>query len=333
MTHKFLKKHIFRLCTALVCIAALGFDLPNAASAPDNKIDIGINFDKNTVCDSEAPFEFTVNITNKGIEDKKSDLKITVQTEYGYVAESQTVPCDVARGCSLLKKIQLKKLTLGKYKVICNYEGAEAEEQLYCIGGAYTNPDWGICSHYMKNKTQYTSSDMSMASKAGFSWIRDDFSWSDFEAEKGKFEIKQEILDKIDEVSANGNKILAILHYNPPEWYTQNYNKDGTLSNYDLITEYASFCRFMAGALKGKVTHFEICNEPNTSIKVYDKNGREEISKKGAVYVPLLKAAYEAVKSENPDATVLGVSQASAVASSGSPNTEFTKQVFADGGG
>lgn len=332
MTHKFLKKHIFRLCTAFICIAALGFDLPNAASAPDNKSDISINFDKNTVCDSGAPFEFTVNITNKGTDDKKSDLKITVQTEYGYVAESQTVPCDVAGGCSLLKKIQLKKLTLGKYKVICSYEGTEAAEQLYCIGGAYTNPDWGICSHYMNDKTQYTSLDMSMASKAGFSWIRDDFSWSDVEVEKGKFEIKQETLDKIDEASANGNKILAILHYSPREWYKQSYNKDGTLSKYNYIAEYASFCRFMAGALKGKVTHFEICNEPNNIIKVYSANGKEDVSKKGAVYIPLLKAAYTAVKLGNPDATVLGVSQTGAIVSSGSPNTEFTKQVF-DGGG
>ena len=334
MANKFLKKRVFRLCTvfALICAIVSSQALTNATALSDD-ISININFDKNAICDSNAPFEFTVNITNKGDTDKEGDLKITVQTEYGHIAESQTVPFNVAVGCSLLKKIQLKKLTLGKYRVTCNYAGTETAEQLYCIGNTYTNPDWGICSHYMNDQTQYTSSDMTMASKAGFSWIRDDFSWSDIEIEKGEFEIKPEILDKIDEITANGNKILAILHYSPPKWYKQNHNKDGTLSKYDLISEYASFCEFMARALKGKVAHFEICNEPNNMIKVYGANGNEDISKKGAVYIQLLKAAYAAVKSGNPDAAVLGVSQAGAVVSTGLSNTEFTRQVFNGGGG
>lgn len=67
----------------------------------------------------------------------------------------------------------------------------------------------------------------------------------------------------------------------------------------EQINAYVNYCKFVVSHFRDEVKYFEIWNEPN--ITAFNPENRT-----AADYTKLLKAAYEGIKSVNPNAVVIG---------------------------
>jgi len=151
----------------------------------------------------------------------------------------------------------------------------------------------------------------------GFSWVRDDLRWERCQTEKGGAITIPAYRDA--EINAHieaGNNVLLVLGYG-----NTNYENRFPKTN-EEIEAYANYCKAVAEHYKGKIDTFEIYNEP-------DNESFAGWSITGADYVKVLKAAAGAIRSVQPDATIIGGSLCSMRHSTARARTIAT-QIFAD---
>lgn len=129
-----------------------------------------------------------------------------------------------------------------------------------------------------------------MVNDIGFTWIKQQVEWKDTEGPKGTFNWA-EIDAIVNDSQAHNVKVLLSVT-KAPTWATGGFNgfpKDPQ----DL----ADFMSALAAHFKGRVGAYEVWNEQNLGGESGDVNpGR---------YVELLKAAYLAIKSVDPNAAVV----------------------------
>lgn len=129
----------------------------------------------------------------------------------------------------------------------------------------------------------------------GFGWSKSFINWGGIEPQRGQFNWADP--DNIVK-ACNGQNLNIVLRVQwTPDWARP---KDSMPSH--PPTDPEDFGRFMsavASRYKGQVRAYEIWNEQNIN---YEWGNREP---NPAEYVPLLKAAYEAIKEADPDALVL----------------------------
>jgi polysaccharide biosynthesis protein PslG len=112
---------------------------------------------------------------------------------------------------------------------------------------------------------------LQMIKEAGFGWIRQQFRWDDLEiSARGDFTDRRNspeisAWDKYDNIVAlserYGVRIMARLG-SPPRWS----QAEGALPGYEPPTNYddfANYARTLATRYKGKITHWQVWNEPN----------------------------------------------------------------------
>ncbi len=129
-----------------------------------------------------------------------------------------------------------------------------------------------------------------MASSAGVQWSREEFSWSRIEVEPGVYDFR--FYDEVvDAATRNGISVYGLLAYWSP--WTEPYTEEG-------IEAFAEFARATVRRYRDRIQHWEIYNEPN----IFFWQGPPEL------YPVLLRRVYEAIKDEDPDARVLGISTA-----------------------
>lgn len=150
-----------------------------------------------------------------------------------------------------------------------------------------------------------------------FGWVRDDLRWQRMQSEAGGAITVPAYRDA--EINAHleaGNKVLLILAYG-----NTNYG-DRFPQTDDEIKAYAAYCKAVATHYKGKIDTFEIYNEPD-----YSGFAGWEIT--GADYVKVLKAAAEAIRDPQPEATIV----AGALCSMRTPTARartIATQIFSD---
>jgi hypothetical protein len=128
----------------------------------------------------------------------------------------------------------------------------------------------------------------------GFTWTKQQVVWKDIETSKGQYAWGD--LDSIvnDLAAAHINILLTVVK--SPAWATAT-GDDGTPRN---PQDLADFMSAISARYKGKVAAYEIWNEENLAAETGDRVDP-------GAYVQLLKAAYTAVKSVDPNcAIVLG---------------------------
>lgn len=157
---------------------------------------------------------------------------------------------------------------------------------------------------------------LDMIRDGGFKWIRQGFAWNDIEiSAKGNYTDTRNpgnirlSWDKYDfivnEAVSHNINIIARLD-SPPVWArspgddVEAFRKGPPAHNED----YADFVRAVVARYKGKIKYFQIWNEPN----LYGEWGGFQPDP--AAYTQLLKAAYEAVKSVDPQAVVISAALA-----------------------
>ena len=148
---------------------------------------------------------------------------------------------------------------------------------------------------------------LEMIREAGYGWIRQQFPWSSIEpVTKGRFVDRVihvdtwEVYDTIvDLARANDLRIIARLDTSPP-WARP--GNDWMFTPPDNLDDYGDFVELVSRRYKGRISHYQIWNEPNLHIEW----GKRPVDPEA--YVRLLKVGYERIKAVDPDAVVLAAS-------------------------
>ena len=151
---------------------------------------------------------------------------------------------------------------------------------------APSDSPYGVCAH-IAGKDPLMPQKLAEMKKLGIRSARADFTWSGIEHPQGTWHFEN--TDRLlDEAEKNGITILPILDYGTA-WATPAYR------HLDAWTEYV---RQVVSRYKDRIRVWEVWNEPNLK-------GFWSEEPNGANYATLLKAAYETIKSIDPELKVL----------------------------
>lgn len=170
----------------------------------------------------------------------------------------------------------------------------------------------GISAHLEGLSQSDANKQLDLIQQAGINWIRLEFHWNTIEPIQGTWNFsKYDFL--VSGILSRGMQIIGLLtQYHVPAWYGTPNNKP------PLPQDYAAWVSSVASRYAGQIPLYEVGNEPNS-------NGNWYPSASASAYAALLKAAYPAIKSADPNAKVI-----SAGLSQNNP-TGFLTQMYASG--
>ena len=173
----------------------------------------------------------------------------------------------------------------------------------------------GACTHMAQGRNQEQT--CSAAVDAGVPIVRDEVHWQTVEPVKGQLSFPERSR-WAESAAENGIGCLVVLTYGntvydfgkPAQadidaggaWDCTMPAHDGnpeTTADDEYFEAYIRYVDFVSKTLAGKVTAYEIWNEPD--IKYFNTKDAT-----AADYTEILKAAYRTIKSNDPDVTVLG---------------------------
>jgi hypothetical protein len=148
-----------------------------------------------------------------------------------------------------------------------------------------------------------------LIAEAGFYWIRQEFPWEDIEIHgKGDYVDRRNDpagidawakYDHIVELTDQyGLEIIARLS-NPPAWSRALGDDAGALAPADDIADYGDYVAAVVSRYAGRITTFQIWNEPN----IYPEWGEAPVSPEA--YTELLCHAYGRAREANPKVVIL----------------------------
>jgi len=241
------------------------------------------------------------------------------------------VPVDVRPGQTARVSIATGVQQKGFYRLHLRAKGAEVvltRAMRFAIIEPYTGSD----SLFGMNHAYPWPHLLELSKSIGLCWFRDwSLKWHDVEPEKGTFDFTQ--CDyQIDRVLRRGLKVLPLLPFPSSNWsssapgteikMTDDYPASRERISYmpQDVNDFAAYVRRTVGHYKDRLGVWEILNEPiYTSYALPREKGYQVKD-----YVHLLRAAYQAVKTVDPDALVIG-------GIAGHPTT-YTKEFIELGG-
>ena len=155
---------------------------------------------------------------------------------------------------------------------------------------------------------------MQMIRDAGFHWVRQEFPWEDIEhSARGDFwdhkwnKSAWEKYDRIVDLANQYGLELIVRLGNPPTWARADGDARGTFAPPDDPEDLGNFVHAVVERYRGKVTYFQIWNEPN----IYPEWGEQPVDAAG--YVKLLQVAYRRAKEANPDCVIISAGLAQTI--------------------
>jgi hypothetical protein len=162
--------------------------------------------------------------------------------------------------------------------------GAKAADK-----GLAVDLTWGI-SNADQDRTAVALSDV------GAKWVRITANWADAEPTKGQYnDWWLNHYDRAITLAHNAGAKVIVMSYQSPSWASGSSVKETAPKN---PADYANYMHFLATRYAGKVDAYEVWNEEN--IDRFWSTGPN-----AAEYVSLLKPAYSAIKSADPNAKVV----------------------------
>ncbi len=186
----------------------------------------------------------------------------------------------------------------------------------------FPNSIWGSATHgYVLRKKDGFDSPFKWYASEGIRWIRDwggrpAFTWSDIEPERGKY--NWTVTDYVvGQIEKHHMRILPVLggggfqRRTTHRWQIQVFPKwvleraetmpsmnqmsasKGWKRVFPRIEDWKNYIKAVVSRYKGRITHYEVMNEPNLYLEPKQ-------------YVKYLKAAYEAAKSVDPQCKIVG---------------------------
>ena len=173
----------------------------------------------------------------------------------------------------------------------------------------------GACTHMAHGRSQEKT--CSAAVNADLPIVRDEVHWGTVESVRGQLSFPERAR-WVESATENGIQCLVVLSYGntvydfgkPTQadldaggaWDCTMPVRDGnpeTTSDDEYFDAYIRYVDFVSKALSGKVAAYEIWNEPD--LKYFNTKDAT-----AAEYTEMLKAAYQTIKHNDPDVTVLG---------------------------
>ena len=171
---------------------------------------------------------------------------------------------------------------------------------------------------------------LQMMADAGFKWIRQQFPWYDIEiAGKGDFQDCRHppCIDAwakydniVDLAEQHGIQIIVRLEA-PPQWSQSTPGDFAPPANLD---DYGDYVAAVAARYKGRITHYQIWNEPNN----YPEWGEQPVNPEA--FTQLLCTAYRRIKEVDPQAKIIApaLTPTSALDPGPGPGTALNDFVF-----
>ena len=173
----------------------------------------------------------------------------------------------------------------------------------------------GACTHMAQGRDQAQT--CAAAVNADLPMVRDEVLWRTVEPVKGQLSLPERA-NWVASAAENGVKSLVVLTYGNPIYdFGQPSQADldagaawdctlpvrdgdpGTTADDEYFDAYIRYVDFVSESLAGKVAAYEIWNEPD--LRYFNTKDAT-----AADYTELLKAAYQTIKHNDPDVTVLG---------------------------
>lgn len=175
--------------------------------------------------------------------------------------------------------------------------------------------------------------------EAGFKFIRQQFPWEDIEVHgKGDFVDRRNDAAGVDAWTKYDNIVQLAEKYdieiitrldNPPAWTRVLTDTVGTHAPPDDVQDYGDFVEAVVDRYKGRITYFQLWNEPN----IYPEWGEQAVDPEA--YTELLCTGYQRAKAANPDSVILAGAMSPTVALSGWDLNDlvFLQRMYAAGAG
>jgi LysM repeat protein len=187
------------------------------------------------------------------------------------------------------------------------------------VTGRMRSPAYGMQA-FLWYRPEVADRDLQLIQQAGFGWVKQIFSWREIEgAGKGQFDWSR--ADRVvNDVQRYGLRLVARVDAQP-QWAGGGYPTVGPPNN---MQDYADFVKRLATRYKGRIQAYEIWNEPNLAREWGNR------APNPAAYTNMLKMAYNAIKSVDPDALVFsaGMTPTTRWDNVAMPDTEFIKGMY-----
>ena len=242
-----------------------------------------------------------VSFDNKSEYELNCIAKYTILDKNGDTVKTVDKNILLASDCITIDQMDIALPKYGLYTLkveLSREDSSEVYEKeiafSYCVS-AEKNSQFGVVTHISSDGTdpvQYAE----LISDAGFSYVRTEICWEDFEKVKYDYKIPEKEDKYISELCNSGIEPLVICAF-----FNELYG-DSSLTS-DELTGFKNYCYELATKLKGRVKYFEIWNE-------FDLVGNAEFNPKSLdakAYAKLLKAGYEGIKDANKDTVVMGM--------------------------
>lgn len=242
---------------------------------------------------------FYMTIKNNDNTAVTADIFYTIYNGDGVRIRAEHIPCFMISKKSTVTKSYTPSIAL-------KYDVYTIKAKLLCGGRSYSYEDRfaiSVKANKLSNDigVGYPREDLTriddvnrLLKNAGFGWSRIGCNWDTVEKTKGIYEVPPEFDEKINNLCRSDVKLIFILGLGNPL-----YEDHALPSTDEGIAAFAAYCRFIAEHFKGRISTFEVWNEPNVQGFAY----RNDCS--GAMYAKLVIAASEAVKSAQPNAIIL----------------------------
>jgi len=149
---------------------------------------------------------------------------------------------------------------------------------------------------------------MQMIVEAGIGWIRQEFTWQDIEIHgRGDFIDRRNDAQGVDAWLkydsivnlAQKYKVHIIARLGSPPAWSQPKDLAGTFAPPEDVGDFVNYAVAVASRYKGKVTHYQVWNEPNLGFEWGKQNVNPE------AYTMLLCRTYTALKAVDPGIIVI----------------------------
>lgn len=196
-------------------------------------------------------------------------------------------------------------------------------------GRPFASPEYGMQA-FLWWRPEVADRDLGLIKNAGFGWVKQDFPWREIEgAGKGQYNWDQ--ADWVVNLAYEkfGVNILARVD-RQPAWATGGRCAEGVeMGPPDNLQDWADFLTTLATRYKGKIKAYAVWNEPNLAREWCDQEPDP------AGYVELLRVAYQAIKSADPDAIVIsaGLSPTGGPMPIAMEDTEYLDRMYQAAGG
>jgi hypothetical protein len=161
---------------------------------------------------------------------------------------------------------------------------------------------FGVGVHVGQNRNNLAATEKALT-QLGVTSFRDEVFWHRIETKPGVLTFPDNLKDLdqlVTDSAKQGRRPLLILDYG-----NKLYDDGGQIRSPEGVAAYVRYARFVVRYFRGRVDQFEVWNEWNIG------SGGTQAQKSARYgspqeYAVLLRAAYTAIKGENPSATVIG---------------------------